>query len=128
MITMGYVESAPFFCDATETAKDMVNNTMNDIMNTPEHPLEGILETPTETENQKAQEATAIAEKAWHRISLQVQKTVLDHIEVYLNNFIGVTHGGPSEQRQMMLRLFRPIDTLLRPKKPLDVAMRIPYF
>ena len=41
-ITMGYVESALFFCAMIETTKDRVKKTLNIWDNTTAHPLEGI--------------------------------------------------------------------------------------
>ena len=47
-IPMVYVELEPLFCASTEKVKYTVNNTTQDIKYPPEHPLEGIAETPTD--------------------------------------------------------------------------------
>ena len=44
---MGYVESAPLFCAFMETVKDMVNNTIASTGETPDHPLEKLMEAPS---------------------------------------------------------------------------------
>ena len=45
-IPMGYIELVPFFCAATETAKYIVNNTMDSRNEAHEHPLDQLLDTP----------------------------------------------------------------------------------
>ena len=52
-IPMGYVESAPLFCAAIETGKDMVNNTMNPTLTATDQPLEKVVETETSGNNRK---------------------------------------------------------------------------
>ena len=43
---MGYVESVPLFCAATETTKDTANNTIHNRGKYPVHPQEMLTETP----------------------------------------------------------------------------------
>ena len=43
---MGYVESADFFCNATEMFKDRVPNTISQHHNTPPQPIEALSSTP----------------------------------------------------------------------------------
>ena len=36
-------------------------------------------------------------QKSWDNLPHKTKKEVLAHMEVYLDNFIGVVQGGPSE-------------------------------
>ena len=51
LIPMGYVESMPFFCTATEKIKDTDNNTIQKKGNAPVHPLYNLAETPPGNQN-----------------------------------------------------------------------------
>ena len=50
----------------------------------------------------------------------------LVHIEVYLDDFIGVIQGVPSKQTQMNHQLFRSIDDFFRLNNPQDRAREDP--
>ena len=50
--------------------------------------------------------------KVWQIILPQARQAALDHVKVYLENFIGVIQGIPVEQQLMTRQLFHSIDTL----------------
>ena len=88
----------------------------------PPHHLENLADTkPPET---SAQEVAATLEAAndWEALSLHARTTALAHIKVYLNYFIGITQGGPTERRQMTRHLFRTIDELFCPNNKDNIA------
>ena len=52
--------------------------------------------------------------------------TALSHVEVYLDDFVGIIGGGPTERRKMTRHLFRAIDDLFRPNNEDDTAWEEP--
>ena len=55
------------------------------------------------------------ADETWSKVPPQTIWVALAHIEVYLDDFIGVIQGGPTEQNQMIHKLFYSIDKLFLP-------------
>ena len=107
---MGYVDSAAFFCATTETVKDRALDTLSMRHTAPPHHLENLAETklPDTTEEEAA--AISAANKDWEALSPHARATSLAHVEVYLDDFIGIIQGGEKEKRQMTRHLFRAID------------------
>ena len=54
------------------------------------------------------------------------RQEALTHVEVYLDNFIGVVQGISYKWKYMMHNLCRSLDTLFRTNNPLDVAREEP--
>ena len=52
--------------------------------------------------------------------------TALSHVEVYLDDFIGITQGRPTERRQMTRHLFRTIHELFCPNNKEYIAREEP--
>ena len=113
-IPMWYVESASFFCAITETVKDGTLDTLSMRHTAPPHHLENLAETKPPEITAREIAATLVADKDWEALSPHAQDTALAHVEVYLNDFIGITQGGAKERRQMTRHLFRTIDELFR--------------
>ena len=125
-ILMGYVESAAFFCATTKTVKDRALDTLSMRHTAPPHNLEDLAETkPPETTAEEVAE-TLVANKYWEALSPHAQATALAHVEVYLDDFIGITQGGAKERRQMTRHLFRNIDELFRPNNKDGIAREEP--
>ena len=90
-IPMGYVESATFFCATTETVKDRALDTLSMRHTAPPHHLENIAETKPQDTTEEEAAATSAADKDWEALSLHARATDLAHVEVYLDDFIGIT-------------------------------------
>ena len=113
---MGYMESAAFFCATTDMVKDRTIDTLSTRHTAPPHHLEDLADTkPPQTSKGEAT-ATLDADKNWEALSLHARATALLHVEVYLDDFIGITQGGPTDRQQMTQHLFRAIDEIFRPK------------
>ena len=98
-IPMGYMESATFFCATTETVNDRTLDTLSMRHTAPPHHLEDLADTkPPETSEEEAT-ATRNADSNWESLSPHARATDLAHVEVYLNDFISITQGGPKEIR-----------------------------
>ena len=102
--------------------KDRALDTLYMRHTAPPHHLENLAETkpPETTEEEVA--ATLAADKDWEALSLDARATALAHVEVYLDDFIGITQGGAKERRQMTRNLFRAINELFRPNDKNDIA------
>ena len=91
----------------------------------PNHP-EHLADTkPPETTEQEVATILA-ANKDWEVLSPHARATVLAHVEVYLDAFIGITQGGATERRQMTRNIFRAIDELFRPNNKDNIAREEP--
>ena len=88
----------------------------------PPHHLENLADTkPPKTSAQEVA-ATIEAYNDWEALSPHVRVTALAHVKVYLDDFIGITHGGPTERRQMTRHLFRVINELFRPNNKDNIS------
>ena len=77
-LQMGWCESPPFFCAASETARDVIESLLQEVT-LPEHPFEDKM-------LDKAREA------AWHRLSAAASYVNL--VEVFVDDFIGATNNS----------------------------------
>jgi hypothetical protein len=79
---MGWSKSPPFFCAATETARDIINEKIRNNVILPEQPMENIMMAINWTAVDKVPNQPAVTECD--------QCKFLSLIEVYIDNFIGV--------------------------------------
>jgi hypothetical protein len=103
---MGWSESPPFFCAATETARDIIDDKMCNNVILPEQPLENIMMAVDWTTVDKLPNQPAATECD--------QRKFLSLIEVCIDDFIGVyppqlvsthsTRGTPPHPRQRTRR------------------------
>ena len=107
-----------------KTIKDTANNTMQNRGKAPVQPLDILAETPPGDHNQLQEERVAISNKAWNNIPSQAQKAELAHVEVYLDNFIGVFQGVQTDCTQITRQFFHSIGELLNPNNPTYVARK----
>ena len=96
---MGYVESTAFFCATTKTVKDITLDMLSTIHTAPPHHLEDLADTKPPQTSEEETRATQDSEKKWEDLSLHARATALAHVEVYLDDFIGITQGGAKERR-----------------------------
>ena len=94
--------------------------------NAPMHYPKDLADTkPAKTLPENA-EATLEADRNWEALSPHAQATDPAHVEVYLNDFIGIFQGGPTKRRQMTQHLFHAIDDIFQPNKKDDTAREEP--
>ena len=106
-LQMGWSESPPFFCAATETARDIIQAKMDAKEHVPEQPLEDImmdidwstippLPSPSESEDDK--------------------RKFLSILEVYIDDFIGILQStNEHELRQCSRRILEGINNVFPP-------------
>ena len=90
-IPMGYVESSAFFCATIETVKDRALDTLYMRQTAPPHHLENLADTNTPETSAQEVAATLEADNDWEALSLHARATALAHVEVDLDDFIGIT-------------------------------------
>ena len=98
-LLMGYLESAPAFCCATEMVADLANTMWGEWQDLPTHPLEAIAAClPPEND----EVASGILKKDCedlldHHLIVLLEnkwKSLWHYIDVYINDFICLCQGG----------------------------------
>ena len=88
-LQMGWCESPPFFCAASETARDVIEALLQEV-NLPKHPFEDSM----------LNEATASSAD----LRLQATASYLNLIEVFVDDFIGATNNTSPEHLEHFSR------------------------
>ena len=123
---MGYVESAALFCATTKTVKDRTLDTLSTCHTALPHHLKDLADTaPPQTSEEEAT-ATQDSDKKWEALSPHAQATDLEHVKVYLDDFIGITQGGPTERRNITRHLFCASNDLFRPNNKNNISQEEP--
>ena len=116
-LPMGYIDSAPYFCMATETVADLANEAISQREQAGKHPLD--LAAKSRAAN-GAGTPDAQADASWEHLPEEKRSAAKANVDVYLNDFISVFQGGPRERHQMLRHLFHQIDRVLRPNEEAD--------
>ena len=127
-IPMGWVESPPAFCAATETVADLANN-MHPHMDWPEHPLEQQAWTPPgDQENITADKGSmAPPQPAVHGTIPPVLNPLRKPVafnDIYVDDFLLGFQGSSRQRRRHLRRLLHAIDLVFRPLEPTDRPTR----
>ena len=108
-ITMGYVDSDPYFCIATNTVADLANEAISKNDFVVENPLKKAKNFIA------AHDAGATKYQAgaiWEQIPANQCSSATENVDAYLENFISVVQGGPKERRRKVRNLFQQIDKM----------------
>ena len=84
---MGYIDSAPYICMATETEADLVNNAIYQRWQTGTHPLDMAAESRTSGE---AGTPDAQEDSSWEHLPVEQRAAAKANVDVYLDDFISV--------------------------------------
>ena len=95
-LSMGYIDSAPYFFMATETVADLAKNSIYQRGQAGKHPLELAAESRV-ADNAGALEAQA--DTIWGHLLAEQSSGEKSNVNVYLDDFISVVQGGPMERR-----------------------------
>lgn len=122
-IPMGWVESPPAFCTATETVADLANN-MDPRIEWPVHPLEQLAWTPPEeSEDVDVTKRTVNVLRDIPPVLRPLRKPVAFN-DIYVDDFIQLFQGAPIKRRKHLRRLLYAIDMVFRPLEPTDRPSR----
>ena len=125
-LPMGWTESPPWFCVATETAADLANLWLKERRRPqPTHRLETLADTPPEAEPtlHSPTRATLPVRPPPKRRQLH-RHAPLASIDLFVDDFIGLVQGSRSRRRRVRRLLFEAIDTVLRPLEETDKTSR----
>ena len=107
-LQMGWSESPPFFCAATETARDIIDEKMRNNIILPEQPMEDIMMDIDWSSVKKLPNQPISSDTD--------QRNFLSLIEVYIDDFIGVIQStSKSELRQFSRRILDGITKVFPP-------------
>ena len=94
---MGYVEPAAFFCATTKTVKYRTLDTLSTHHTAPSHHLKDLADTKPLQTSAEESVATLEANSNWESLSPHARATALAHVKLYLDDFVGIIQGGPTE-------------------------------
>lgn len=127
-LPMGWKNSPPIFCSATETIADVTNARLLRNFLEPPHPLERLADTPPAT-NPPAplpppeHVAVPVPTRPDPHLHLASRRR-LHYIDVYVDDFIGVVQGDARQRAHVRRTLFNTIDDVFRPCDTTDAPQR----
>ena len=81
--------------------KEQANNTLHKRGRAMVHYLGHLVETTLPWKGKYTSEVESNMQKSWSHLTPQVRKVSLEHVKIYLENFIGSIQGGPEERTHM---------------------------
>jgi hypothetical protein len=122
VLPMGWKNSPPAFCTATETSADLANAALKDATIPKRHPLDELAATGDRIaiDNGIPRVSPSIAPDP----SLPTQDEPLAEVDVYVDDFIAVAQGSHQQLRDVRSTLLHAIDTVFRPNDELDDEAR----
>ena len=126
-LPMGWKESPPAFCTATETVADLANEALrHDIarLHKAPHRLDTVSETPpptecTDTAPPPARECTPVPHHAGPKLLRPLQ-----YWDVYVDDFLALAQGNKRRRRMIKRALLHSLDSVFRPLETGDVPTR----
>ena len=110
-LPMGWVESPPYFTAVTETACDLVNDTLHVLPTTPlSHPPESLALTPPPSKTTPAEWPPRLASQG----SAKPHPPPLAYADVYVDDFI-LAAQTKRHRRRVLRAALHSIDSVLRP-------------
>jgi hypothetical protein len=134
VLPMGWVESPPAFCVATETVADLAND-LPASLSLPKHPLEDVASTnpvlslPEISLSSDSQcdpsrsRSTTDAKPPLSHVLRPFRRPVALH-DIYMDDFISLVQGSPRRRRQHIRGLLHSIDQVFRPLDDHDSPLR----
>jgi len=129
-LPMGWKDSVPYFCSATETVADIANSMPTNAHLDP-HPLEQVANTPPPAETDPSVPTTTAKEASTTNRPLVSMPPVLRpyhkptmFTDIFIDDYILGIQGKPRERLQHLRRLLHAIDQVFRPVDKKDAATR----
>ena len=129
VLPMGWTESPPYFCTATETVADLTNKRLINNWKAPPHRLEelaGTLPEPGDDDRPPVNETviTTSQQPTNPPSNRRLRKRPLKKTEVFVDDFVGMGQGTPEELSSIRRTLLHSLDDVLRPLDSEDDAYR----
>ena len=122
VLPMGWTESPPYFCAATETIADLANERLQDPTELAPHRLETLAyTTPPDYVETSAAVVSALYPRAY-------QTGPLRYVDVYIDDLIGASQGDPLQVVRAVLhaadQVFRPLSDEDGPHRQEPVSVK----
>jgi hypothetical protein len=122
VLPMGWTESPPYFCAATETVTDITNKRLANHWPPPPHRLEHLAATqpvaePTPASSPPNQPVTSTSTRPYNS---HTRQRPLAKVDVFVDDFIGLGQGSPTQLSKIRRTLLHTLDQVLRPLDDLD--------
>jgi len=111
---MGWNESPPYFCAATETVADLANASIRAGTTFPPHRLESAAETG------RGQDLWSTRPTHLSPQPRDFAQEPLRYVDVCLDDLIGVAQGSPDDLAQLRRVILHNLDRVFRPLEPSD--------
>ena len=123
-LPMGWVNSPPLFCAATETVADLANASLPQASQARSHRLEDVADTLPQPDNisppTTVQATPTVVPLPPPRTHTKHDKAPLEYIDVYVDDFISLVQGSPLRRKQVQRVLLHTLDTVFRELEPGD--------
>ena len=118
VLPMGWTESPPYFCTATETVADLTNKRLINNWKAPPHRLEelaGTLPEPGDDDRPPVNETviTTSQQPTNPPSNQRLRKRPLKKTEVFVDDFVGMGQGTPEELSSIRRTLLHSLDDVL---------------
>jgi len=128
-LPMGWKNSPPIFCAATETVADVANQRILKWRNPPTHRLEAIaadaqLPPPPAPPPPRALRTAVPVPRVRDPHLSHPRRRPLGSVDVYVDDFIGVAQGSTTRLQRLRRILLDTLDDVFRPNDPLDSKYR----
>ena len=129
VLPMGWTESPPYFCAATETVADITNQRLINNWKAPPHRLEELAGTQPEPHDDDRPEPiksidTVCQQPTSAPPNRRMRKRPLKKVEVFVDDFLGLGQGNPSQLSAVRRTLLHSLDEVFRPLDDLDDKYR----
>lgn len=118
-LPMGWVESPPHFCAVTETVADLANDTLR--LHRPvasSHPMDSLADSTPPTYPSLA------GAVPMHLHGRPPRQGYLSYVDVYVDDFLGLSNGPPEERSRVRRALLEALDAVIRPLDEGDNSAR----
>lgn len=132
-LPMGWSESPPYFCAATETVVDLTNERVATNWSPPQHPLEHLaaVPAPTPEDGRPVLELTGLGPipppqeptQAWEP---GARNSPVAYFDVFVDDTIGVAQGSRPRLERLRRQLLHTNDEVFRPNDVHDQGRRDP--
>jgi hypothetical protein len=130
-LPMGWVDSPPYFCAATETVADLANARIN--WHPPPHRLDADADTlpdpsgPTAVPASRSPApfpASTLEPPTRHQRRKRLRRKPLAQFDLYCDDFLGAAQGSSRRRKRLRRVLLHSLDEVFRPLEPTDSPYR----
>ena len=126
-LPMGWKNSPPAFCTATETIADVTNQRLLRQTLEPPHPMDALADTTPPEPPPPLPPSHTIAVPLPPRVDPHLarrSRRKLAYVDIFVDDFIGAAQGRRRHLRNVRRTLFHTIDSVFRPLAPIDPPSR----